>query len=169
MEATIELLKQQARDSWTGQTGEERAIRLEAFLRKTLESYSAVLGIPQADLLTAFEKRRDYSAINYYQQANFPDLAGVTILENLAEFKRLYPSGKYRCPACGGESTNPYECNTGLRVGTGKKASPCDWKAYGLFGTAGKGMRICFREGFLEHGKIEEIFMPITDAVAEAA
>lgn len=161
MELTIENLKQQARASWPGQTGEERAIRLEAFLRKMLGGYSAVLGISQADLLVAFEKRRSYSAINYYQEANFPDLSGVVLLESLDEFKRLYPSGKYRCPACDGESSNPYECDTGLPVGKGKESHACDWKAYGLFGTMGKGLRVAFRNGFLEHGGIEEIFMPV--------
>ena len=161
MEATIEMLKQMARDSWRGTVGEGRAVELEAFLRKMLSGYSSVLGISQSDLLAAFESRRDYSAINYYQAANFPDLSGVVLLENLAEFKQRYPSHKYRCPSCGGESTNPYECNTGLSVGKGKKAITCDWKAYGLFGTVGKGMRVAFRDGFLEHGKIEEIFMPI--------
>lgn len=169
MESTIEMLKQKARDSWSGPTGEGRAVSLEAFLRKTLKSYSDVLGIPQADLLAAFEKRRDYSPINYYQEANFPDLSGVVLLEGLDEFKRLYPSGKYRCPSCDGESTNPYECNAARQVGK-EKESACDWKAYGLFGTMGKGMRIAFRDGFLEHGKIEQIFMPIeAETVANAA
>lgn len=161
METTIEMLKQKARDSWRGKIGEDDAVQLEAFLRKMLDDYSSALCIPQVDLLATFEKRRDYSAINYYQEANFPNLSGVIVLENLDEFKRLYPSGKYRCPSCCGESTNPYECNTGLLVGQGTKASPCDWKSYGLFGTMSKGMHIIFRDKFLEHGKIEQIFMPI--------
>lgn len=169
MESTIEMLKQTARNSWSGPTGEERAVNLEAFLRKMLKGYSDILGISQSDLLAAFEKRRDYSPINYYQEANFPDLSGVVLLEGLDEFKRLYPSGKYRCPACSGESTSPYECNAARQVGKGKE-SACDWKAYGLFGTMGKGMRIAFRDGFLEHGKIEQIFMPIeAETVVNAA
>lgn len=169
MESRIEMLKQKARDSWRGRTGEERAVALETFLRKMLKSYSEVLGIPQADLLSAFEKRRDYSPINYYQEANFPDLSGVVLLESLEEFKRIYPSGKFRCPACGGESTNPYECNTGLTVGKGKDSHVCDWKAYGPFGTMGKGMRVTFRDGFIDHPRVDEIFMPIEAENAELA
>jgi hypothetical protein len=158
MEATIEKLKQLARDSWPGPSGDARADSLESFLRKMLGDYSAVLSIPEPNLLAAFERRRNYSAINYYQESNFPNLSGVVLLNDLDEFKQRYPSGKYLCPACGGESSNPYECDTGRPVNNGK---PCDWKSYGLFGTMGKGMRIAFRSKFLEHGKIEEIFKPI--------
>lgn len=164
MEEIIQTLKQKAKESWPGAVGDERATRLETFLRKMLADYSLVMGIPPRDLLVAFENNRNYSAINFYQQANFPALAGVVLIENIDEFKRLYPSGRFRCPSCGGESTSPYECNTGLQVGEGKAQRVCDWKSYGLFGTMGMGMRIAFREGFLEHPKVEDIFMPVEAA-----
>ncbi|UDM18871.1 hypothetical protein [Vogesella sp. XCS3] len=158
MEQMIEQLKQQARDSWPGATGEERAAKIEDFLLKMLAEYSAVLNVPKADLLTAFEKNRTCTAINYYQEANFPSLDGVNVLENLAEFQKRYPSREYRCPSCGGKSNNPYECDSGLNRTNGEA---CNWKSYGLFGTMGKGMRLTFREGFVDRPKVDEIFMPI--------
>lgn len=168
MEETIENLKGEARRSWHGAVGESRAVDLEKFLRDMLANYSGVLGIPQADLLAAFEKRRSYSAINYYQLANFPSLGDVTLLKDLAEFKQRYPSGRYICPLCGGESTDAYECNTGRNVGHGDEEQICNWKAHGLFGTAGKGMRIVLLDGFLGNPKVHEIFMPLEAAAAQA-
>lgn len=161
MEAIIETLKQQARASWPGATGEERAVRLEVFLRKMLAGYSAVLGVDQRELLEQLERRRNYSAVNYYQEANFPALDGVHVFEDLQEFRERFPSGKYRCPACGGISNSPYECDTGMKIGSGQKAEVCDWKSYGLFRTLGKGMRIAFRKDFLQHPLVEEIFLPL--------
>ncbi|MDH0341979.1 hypothetical protein [Chromobacterium haemolyticum] len=158
MEQMIEKLKQQARETWSGSIGEERAVQIEGFLRRMLAEYSQVLGIPAVDLLEAFEKRRTYSVINYYQEANFPSLDGVSVLENLAEFQRLYPSKKYRCPSCGGESNNPYKCDCGPVTANGEA---CNWTSYGLFRTAGKGMRVTFREGFIDRPMVDEIFMPI--------
>lgn len=167
MEETIENLKDEARRSCPGHVGESRAVDLGKFLREMLANYSAVLGIPQPDLLAAFEKRRSYSAINYYQRANFPSLDKVTLLKDLAEFKQRYPSGRYICPLCGGESTNAYECNTGRSVGQGNAKQICNWKSYGLFRTAGKGMRIVLLDGFLENPKVQDIFMPLEAVVAQ--
>lgn len=161
MTAMLEKLKQEARNSWPGATGEDRAKQLSAFLAEMLNEYSAVLGESEADLLTAFENRRNYSAINYYQRANFPKLDGVMLLADMAEFRSKYPSGKYICPACSGESTDPYECDSGKQLDT----KPCNWKSYGLFRTMGKGLRIAFRTKFLEHPRVEEIFMPVEAVV----
>ena len=159
LEQIIEKLKQSARDSWSGPTGELRAVEIETFVRKMAAEYSAALNIAESDLLAAIEAKRTYTAINYYQAANFPSLDGVKILENLDEFKRLYPSGKYRCPACDGISSDPYACNSG--VVRSEEGEPCNWKAYGLFGTLGKGLRITLRERFIDRPMIDEIFMPI--------
>ncbi len=62
------------------------------------------------------------------------------------------PSRKFRCPSCGGLSSNPYECNA---------SKECDWKSYGFFRTMGKGVRIAIKEGFIENPQIHEIFMPL--------
>ncbi|MDW5418141.1 hypothetical protein R6242_16365 [Iodobacter sp. CM08] len=158
MELQIEKLKEQARESSSGQHGEQRADELERFVRKMLAEYTSVMGGDQGELLSALEAKRTYSAISYYQEANLPSLAGVRIFDNLQDLFKQYPSKQYRCPACKGVSSNPYDCNSGIQS---KSNKPCDWKAYGLFRTLGEGLRFTFREGFQENPRIEEIFMPI--------
>ncbi len=158
MEEIIEQLKEKARASWHGAEGERRAERLEAFLRKMLAEYSEKLGLPQVAILEALESKRDYSCINYYQEANFPSLDGVRVFETKADLRAAFPSMQFRCPSCHGVSTNPYTCNTGI-VRKDKKV--CDWKAWGLFRTLGEGLRLAVKEGFLDHPRVEEIFMPV--------
>ena len=157
MEATIEKLKDQARKCWGGSAGEKLAQDHETFLRGILADYSKNLGLPEADILAALEARRNYSAVNYYQAANFPLLEGIKVFETQAELRAAIPLMKFRCPACEGISTDPYTCNSG-EIKSGKV---CDWKAWGLFRTVGKGFRFTIKEGFLERPKVDEIFMPV--------
>lgn len=157
MEATIEKLKDQARKCWGGTAGEKLAQDHESFLRKMLADYSKNLELPQADILAALESRRNYSAVNYYQAANFPTLDGVKVFETQADLRAAIPSMKFRCPACNGISTDPYTCNSGVV----EKGKVCDWKTWGLFRTAGKGFRFTIKEGFLENPRVDEIFMPV--------
>lgn len=158
MEEIIEQLKDKARATWSGQTGEERAERLEAFLRKMLPQYAEKLGLTPEEVLRALEGKRDYCCVNYYQEANFPNLDGVRVFETQAELKAAVPSMKFRCSSCNELSSNPYRCNTGAKR---KDGSVCDWKSYGLFGTLGKGFRFTIREGFLENPRVDDIFMPV--------
>jgi len=171
-ENTLEALKSEARKSWAGETGEQRAKALEEFLSKKLAHYSAHLGFSKEEILAAWEEKRSYSAINFYQESKFPSLDGVRVFENADELKKLLPSKKFRCPACSGESKDPYVCDTGLPMD--KSGKKCDWKAFGLFGTLGKGLRFTFKDSFLENGGIiDSIFMPVdlekTPANTEAA
>ena len=156
MEKIIKMLKQEARDSWNGDVGEQRAIKLEKFLRSKLEEYSRVLEITQEEILKAWEENRDYTAINYYQEAHFPKLENVEIFETMDDYKIKYHSRLYICPSCGKESTDPYECSQ----------VNCGWESYGLFGTLDKGLRVIIKQGFLERSKVNEIFMPIENAVS---
>lgn len=157
MEETLNKLSKTFREFWGGSAGEKMELEKMAFIRAMLADYSKALGLPEADILAAIEGKRDYSAANYYQDANFPSLAGVRVFETQAELLAAIPSKKFRCPSCGDISTNPYECNAPAR----EKGKKCDWKAYGLFRTAGKGFRFTVKEGFLEHPKVDEIFMPV--------
>jgi hypothetical protein len=156
MVSTIEKLKQQARDSWKGEIGEQRAMNLEDYLKRKLKEYSDTLGIPQEDILKSWEKRRDYSAINYYQECNQPTLNGhnVRVFDTAEELLNSIGEKRFRCPACGGISTNPYECNSGLEMSEGKI---CDWKVYGLFRDLGKGVFVFCKDKM----QGETIFMPI--------
>ncbi len=160
MEDTIEALKQHVRETRSGETGERLAQELEAFLRELLAEYSAALGVGQAELLAAFEKNRKYRATSFYRRTNFPRLENLTLLANMREFRKRYPSGCFRCPACGGISSNPVQCNSGLERGAGDARHRCDYKSYWPE-HAGKGMRVLFREEFIEKPVVFEIFMPI--------
>lgn len=144
---------------WNGFSDKEKYV---AFVRNTVEHYAEVLGLSKLDILRSFETARDYSAPNYYQESTFPrlDTGAVLIVDNLDDFRRRFPSGQYRCPSCGGISTNAYACDSGQRV-DGPKSHVCNWKAYGLFGTMGKGLRVVLKSHFLERPVVTEIFNPV--------
>lgn len=167
MENMIENLKNLARASWEGRTGEDRATQLEKFVRAFVSQYAQVLGMSELEVLTAIESKRTYSAINYYQEANFPSLEGVKVFDTQAEFLAAIPSKQFRCPSCKGVSTNAYECNA---ESNSKKKKKCDWKSYGFLRTCGMGVRVVVKEGFLDHPEVHEIFMPLEfEAEAQAA
>ncbi len=151
-------LMDKAHKTWPGTEGSNRASKLEAFLEKTLTQYSEKLGFSKLEILQAFEGRRDYCVVNYYQESNFPSLEDVTVYETQAELQAAIPNYKFRCPSCKGISTNPYECNSGIERKDGKV---CNWKAYGLFGTAGRGHRFTIKDTFLQKPIVDDIFMPL--------
>lgn len=171
----IEKVKQEARDGFKGEAGEKRAEHLEEFISQMLDNYSQCLGLSKLEILSAIEAKRDYSAVNYYQAANFPMLNNdeVVIYKDQKEMlESIKLENGFRCPACGGISSNPYECNSGesMNKKKNKKASKaeedffgevCNWKSYGFLGTMGKGFRFTIIEGFLENPRIDECFMPI--------
>ncbi|MGG6448264.1 hypothetical protein [Pseudobacillus badius] len=156
MEQTIEKLKEQARKSSSGETGDQRAEDLESYLRNKLREYSTSLNIPQEVILEAWEKQRDYSAINYYQEANQPsiDADNVKIFETVENMLKAIGEKQFRCPVCEGISSNPYKCNSGKEV----QKKPCDWKVYGFFGDLGKGIHVFCKDKM----KGETIFMPLS-------
>ena len=161
MEAIIEILKKEVRNNWFGDVGERHAVKLENFLREMLADYSTNLRLPPEHILAVLEKRRTYNAVNFYQEANMPNLKNVRVFETQDDFKKAFPSMRFRCPFCNGITSNPYECNSGVKkVGRGGDKA-CDWKTYGLFRTLGKGFRFTIKKGFLEKPFIDEIFMPL--------
>ena len=123
--------------------------------------YSCRLNIPVETILNAWEKKRTYCYENYYQDCNFPKLtrADVLVFETTEIAREYIKSVTFRCPLCNGVSTSPHECNSGIVTKNGKK---CDWKAYGLFGTLGKGVYIVAKETCVVH----EIFAPIAQEVS---
>ena len=140
----------------------ERIGQVQALLDRVLPEYSTALGLTHDEVLAAIEARRDVTAPNYYQEANFPKLDGVRVFESPAAFVAAFPSGRYVCPSCEGHSTDPYECDAGT-VRDGKR---CNWKSYGLFGTMGKGLRAIVKSTFLDAPRVHEIFMPVEAATA---
>lgn len=117
--------------------------------------YSDATGVPAADILNAWESRRNYWYMSYYQEAEQPEIKGdrVRVFDTLEELKKELKGEKFQCPNCDGLSSNPYECDSGIKV-SGDKA--CDWKVYGLFRSMGKGVYVFIKE----KASGEEIFMP---------
>jgi len=123
--------------------------------------YALTLSLAQDDIITAMEKNRDYSAPNYYQKSNFPRIKKnkrLFVFDTIDEYRKKCPSRQYRCPRCGGISKDPQKCTSGKIVSSG---SMCDWKAFGLFGTLGKGCYIVIKEDFLKHPKPMHMFIPV--------
>ncbi|MEG1894665.1 MAG: hypothetical protein RR162_00395 [Oscillospiraceae bacterium] len=127
--------------------------------------YEEKLGIPWEEVLSSWEKDRSYWYMNYYQDGNQPLIEGehVRVFDTLEEFLSSVSDKRFRCPACGGISSNPYECNSGLVTGKGKSAKPCNWKVYGLFGDMGKGCYVYIKDKV----KGERIFMPVSWEINE--
>lgn len=128
------------------------------FIRQFTAEYAEVLGLSQLDVLVAVEKARDYSAPNYYQEANFPKLDDVSVYATRDEFLAAVPSRQFRCPVCNGVSKDPSRCDSGVVTSAGKV---CNWASYGLFRTMGKGLRVVLKDSFLSDPVIYEIFMPL--------
>ena len=128
-----------------------------AWILARVAHYAEKTGIPAADILDSWEARRDYWYMNYYQETNQPEIKGdnVRVFDTTADLLAAIGKREFRCPACGGVSSNPYVCNTGKTMGT--RGEVCNWKAYGLFGTMGRGTSVYVKEKLA----CENIFMPV--------
>jgi hypothetical protein len=113
------------------------------------EHYAEKTGLSAIGILDAWENRRNYWYMNYYQDANQPEIKidKVRVFDTVEDLKAAVGAGQFRCPSCGGISGNPYECNAG----------ECDWKSYGLFRTLGKGAYVFVKSEL----RGQEIFMPV--------
>jgi hypothetical protein len=112
------------------------------------DHYAEKLGTTREAVLEAWETGRDYWYMNYYQDNNQPliDDPNVRVFDTPADFKNSVTQ-EFRCPKCEKISTDPQECSQ----------KDCDWKAYGLFRTLGKGITILSKNPI---AKIH-IFMPV--------
>lgn len=153
-EKIISDLKKTTAESFSKESADELVI----FIRNLLASYSKILGLSEDDILTSIESKREYSAVNYYQTANFPDLENVDVFENEEQIREKLSSKQFRCPACEGISTHPTICNSGKEMSIGKI---CDWKAFGLFGTLDSGYSFVVKSTFLVEPVVYNIFQPI--------
>lgn len=117
--------------------------------------YGEVLQVDWREILNKWEESRTYWYMNYYQDANQPLLDGdrIRIFDTMEDLLKSVGNKGFRCPACGGVSTNPYACNSNLMIDNKK----CDWKVYGLFGDLGKGVFVFCKDKL----QGETIFMPI--------
>lgn len=118
--------------------------------------YGEKLGVNWEDILDSWEESCNYWYMNYYQECNQPEIKGdkVKVFETVEDMLKSIGDKKFRCPACGGISKSPYNCDSGLEMEKGKV---CDWKVYGLFGDLGKGVFVYCKDKL----QGETIFMPI--------
>lgn len=155
-ETTLKAAIKAMTDSVSGWDG-----RVEGFtetITEICEHYAERFDVDPVKIFGILEERRTYSYPNYYQWAKFPRLDDVVVCETMEELKvKIMPKQGFRCPACGGVSKDPYECDTGIQ----KDGEPCNWKSYGLFRTMGKGLRVIVKDTFLENPVVDEIFFPI--------
>lgn len=117
--------------------------------------YAEKTGLSPESILDAWEERRNYWYMNFYQEGQQPEIKGdtVKVFETVAELEESIDARGFRCPSCEGVSKSPYTCDTGI-IAHGK---PCDWKVYGLFGHLGKGVFVFVKEKLTG----ENLFMPV--------
>lgn len=128
------------------------------WIKKMVKNYSEKLGFSEADIIEKFEEKRTYWSANYYQPCTQPELDDkVVIFDTLEDFKKAFPSGKFRCGICNGITTDPNKCNSGVKL---KSGIICDWKTYGLFPSPNV-FRFTIKKDFLERPYIYSIFQPI--------
>ena len=117
--------------------------------------YGEKLGLRWEDVLASWENDRGYWYMNYYQDCKQPMITSETVkvFETVEDMRTSVGEQGFRCPACDGVSKSPCKCDSGLSKG-GKL---CDWKAYGLFGTLGKGVFVYCKDKLAG----QTIFMPV--------
>lgn len=133
--------------------GDERKSFAWAIARA--QHYAEKTGLTVEAILDAWEKRRDYWYMSFYQEANMPEIkdGSVRIFDTVPDLLKSIGSAGFRCPNCAGVSKSPYECNSGKKA----YGKTCDWKVYGLFGHMGKGITVFVKEKVAQ----EAMFLPI--------
>jgi len=118
--------------------------------------YGEKLGIPWEEILNAWEAERNYWYMNYYQECKQPRIEGdrVRVFDTVGDLMASIGKDGFRCPCCGGVSSSPYECDSGVIRSDG---TVCNWKVYGLFGGLGKDAFVYCKDKV--HG--ERMFMPV--------
>jgi len=128
------------------------------WIKDRVKHYSEVLGFSEEDIIEKLEEKRTYWSANYYQESNQPKLDDkVVIFNTIDEFYKAFPSKKFRCSICGGITTDPQTCNSGVARKDGKV---CDWKTWGLL-SAHKSFRCIIKDKFLEDPVVFNLFPPI--------
>lgn len=117
--------------------------------------YAEKTGIAWESILAAWEKNRDYWYMNYYQDCNQPEIKGdkVRVFDTVDDMLKAIGEKAFRCPACEGVSSNPYRCNSGVKI----DGKTCDWNIGGLFSGLGKDIFVYVKDQVSG----ERIFMPL--------
>lgn len=156
-ECTYEEVLEEAYNSWTpgSDIAQERRDTLKKFLDQRTEEYANHFKISKEEVFQRMEKRRNYSANNYYQSANFPSIKDISMtFETEQDMQSFFSTNKTTCPACKGISDNPLVCTSGIK----KRGKVCDWKSFGLLQSP---FTIMCKELFLENFRVYRTFTPI--------
>lgn len=143
MNVTIEAIKK----SMTGGGWDaERIPAVVTFVTNRGQHYADKLNVKFEDVIAAWEENRNYAAVNYYQNANFPEIDGDTLLvDDVDELKTICKGEGFICGACSKHISSPYEC---------KK---CGWKTYGLLGPGKDALYVVLKPAM----RGEWIFRPV--------
>lgn len=115
------------------------------------EHYAQAIGTTKEAIIDQWESERSYWYMNFYQECNQSKIKAGTVklFDTLEDFTQSVDRSKgFRCPACNGVSTDPSKCT----------CEKCDWKAYGLLGTLGKGITVMLKSTL----QSQHIFMPVS-------
>lgn len=143
-------------ESW----GFDRMQPTKQFIFERSKQWSEVLGIPYFEIIDKWLDKCDYSMINYFQDANQPELdKSIKIFETFEDFEKSVGNKGFRCPYCNGVSSDMWNCNSGkmVKLINKKGKHKCNWSAGGFFGTLGKGTFVFIKETF----NYATIFTPI--------
>ena len=127
-----------------------------AWVMSRVQHYAEKTGVNPNDILNAWESRRDYWYMNYYQDSKQPLIEddNIRVFDTSDDARKSIGTAGFRCPHCGKVSKDAQVCTN----------PPCDWKAYGLFGTMGKGVKVFCKDTMVIHN----IFMPVAWEKLEA-
>lgn len=112
------------------------------------KNYGKATNIPWEHILDKWEEDRNYWYMNYYQESKQPEMKEnhkIRIFETKKDFWESVGDKGFRCPACKGISSDPWNCDSGEKI-KGKNSRICNWTAGGLFGTLGEGTTIFIKE-----------------------
>lgn len=124
--------------------------------------YEEKTGVEWESIIDIWQEKCDYWYMNYYCDNNQPLLEGnkTRVFNSVAELKEAIGTFEFVCPACGGITTDPYECNSGITIIKATKKKPskiCNWKVYGLLGDLGEGIFVFCKDKMIG----QKIFMPL--------
>ncbi len=139
---------EQARASWGGTIGDERAESVKNILDTRLDDYHKVTGFSKKNILYALEKKRNVNTVNFYQESVLPLLKNVYVFETIEDLKNKFSSNKFVCSGCGKISKDPFLCTQ----------DGCNWKSWGLFRG---GISVIIKDSFLDHPVPIDMFKPI--------
>jgi hypothetical protein len=128
-ETTIEKFTNDKSWNTLERDGSRRMTSKIEWIKERVKYYAETLSMSKDKVMEYFEKERNYSWPNYYQENKFPKIDSKTmvgIFDTKKDFFDKYPT--FKCPKCGTISEYPSFC-----IHRKKEDGICNWTAGGLF------------------------------------